>query len=75
MERACPQGTTGFPCRREQRHPGQLPLPPVAGLAPGIPSVCVISKQYIAEVGLRLDAEESIDRYTFSLAAVRPLER
>src|SRR5438309_2511104 len=35
----------------------------------------MISKQYIAEVGLRREAVESFDRYPFSLAAVRPLER
>jgi predicted ATPase len=35
----------------------------------------MISKQYIAEVRLRREAVESFDRYPFSLAAVRPLER
>src|SRR5258708_25537991 len=35
----------------------------------------MISKQYIAEVGLKREAVESFDRYPFSLAAVRPLER
>src|SRR3954464_3962324 len=33
----------------------------------------MISKQYIAEVGLKREAVESFDSYPFSLAAVRPL--
>lgn len=35
----------------------------------------VISRQYISEVRLNRDDVESFDRYPFSLAAVRPLER
>lgn len=35
----------------------------------------VISRQSIAEVRLRREAVESFDRYPFSLAAVRPLEK
>src|SRR6267154_4904996 len=35
----------------------------------------MISKQYIAEIRLKREAVESFDRYPFSLAAVRPLER
>ncbi len=35
----------------------------------------MISKQYISEIGLRREAVESFDKYPFSLAAVRPLER
>src|SRR6266404_5377801 len=35
----------------------------------------MISKQYIAEIRLKGEAVESFDRYPFSLAAVRPLEK
>jgi predicted ATPase len=35
----------------------------------------MISKQYIAEIGLKREEVESFDRYPFSLAAVRPLEK
>ncbi|MEO5915342.1 MAG: AAA family ATPase [Luteolibacter sp.] len=35
----------------------------------------MFSKQYIAEVGLKREEVESFDRYPFSLAAVRPLEK
>jgi predicted ATPase len=35
----------------------------------------VISKQYIAEIRLKREAVGSFDKYPFSLAAVRPLER
>lgn len=35
----------------------------------------MISKPYIAEISLRRENVESFDRYPFSLAAVRPLER
>jgi predicted ATPase len=35
----------------------------------------VIPQQYVSEVRLRREAIESFDRYPFSLAAVRPLER
>lgn len=35
----------------------------------------MFSKQYIAEIGLKREEVESFDRYPFSLAAVRPLEK
>lgn len=35
----------------------------------------MIAKQYIAEIALKREAVESFDRYPFSLAAVRPLDR
>jgi len=35
----------------------------------------MISEQFISELRLRRDAVDSFDRYPFSLAAVRPLER
>ena|SRR3974390_3102262 len=34
-----------------------------------------ISKQYLAEVRLNRESVDSFDRYPFSLAAVRPLEK
>jgi predicted ATPase len=35
----------------------------------------MFSKQYIAEIGLKREEVQSFDRYPFSLAAVRPLEK
>src|SRR5438094_960944 len=35
----------------------------------------MLSRQYISEIRLKREAVESFDRYPFSLAAVRPLER
>lgn len=35
----------------------------------------MFSKQYISEIGLKREEIESFDRYPFSLAAIRPLDR
>src|SRR5258708_36188546 len=50
------------------------PLQPWHHLEPA-PKRNMISRQYVSEIRLKREEVESFDRYPFSLAAVRPLER